>query len=206
MKNIVILLLLSISLFQCKQENGVRAQAKQEATKMASSEVKPAARPAQVTVKKNEKIDPIVTPPTSADVFSLMLGNETVASGEDKCVAVTANGFNEMIGLQFTIRWNPEQLEFKGIENMGVEDMTAQSFGLSHTDKGVAVMAWIHQSLRGVSLPENSKLFDICYTAKAASGTKVPLELTTRPTPPEAINVREEILQFERIDGQIKVQ
>jgi hypothetical protein len=129
-----------------------------------------------------------------------------VAAGEKACLPVTAQGFQNLIGMQFSIRWNPEELTFNAIENMELVDLSLQNFGATYAEKGVVAMSWIHQSLQGVSLPRDAHLFDICFTPKVASGNSVEVRFEPRPTPYEVINTQEEILQFSGVNGHILVE
>lgn len=204
MKNIFFCILIPLFLFQCKQDNAVREQAKAEAMKIASQANSNATSTAVVEPVANPPIG--FTQPTVNETLTLVLGNSEVGTGETSCLSVNANGFTDLIGLQFSIRWNPEELDFKSIENKELTDLTDQNFGATHTELGVVVMSWIHQSLQGVSLLDDSKLFDVCFTTKAKAGTNVEVRFEARPTPYEVINKKEDLLRFKGINGIIKVK
>lgn len=203
MKNTILLLLFATFFLQCNKSNSVRNQAKAEALKIANTEAnQPPAIQAGATMESNR----FQTKPTVGETLYLAIGNKEVNEGEEVCLGVTANGFTDLIGLQFTVKWNYEKLEYTAIKNIELIDLTKQNFGVSHADKGLLALSWIQMSLEGLSLDRNSHLFDICFTTKAKSGTKAEVNFESFPTPYEVINKQEQILQFEGTNGLVKVK
>ncbi len=202
MKKTILLLLVATIFFQCTQTNGVREQAKTEAVKIANTEAQTPAIQAGATMETNR----YQTKPTVSETLHLMMGNKDVNSGEEVCLGVTAEGFVDLIGLQFTVKWNPEELEYTSIQNIELKDLREQNFGVTHADKGLMALSWIEMSLKGLSLDANSHLFDICYKAKAKAGTKAEVNFENFPTPYEVIDKKEQILQFDGINGIVKIK
>jgi len=193
------LLVLIALLFQCTQDSAVREQARAEAVKMANEPIKTPVEPvADAPVG--------FTQPTVNETLILTLSNDEVEAGEVSCLSVNADGFTDLIGLQFSIRWDPKELTYESIKNMELTDLTAQNFGATHTELGVVVLSWIHQSLAGITLAPDSKLFDVCFTTKGKSGTKAEVRFDARPTPYEVISKKEDLLRFEGINSVIKVK
>lgn len=193
------LIILAFLFLQCNQDSAVREQAKAEAVKMAQE------APKQV-------VEPVAdapmgfTQPTVNDELTLTLSNEEVEPSGVTCLSVNANGFTDLIGLQFSIRWNPEELTYKSVENMELTDLTAQNFGATHTELGVVVLSWIHQSLAGITLAPDAKMFDVCFTAKAGAGTNAEVRFDARPTPYEVISKQEDLLRFKGINSIVKIK
>jgi hypothetical protein len=203
----LLLLLLVLSCLQCKSDNAVREEAQAEVAQMAKaaatnpSTTATAATPAPA----NPDLAPGQTPPTVGETLTLIMGNGEGKTGAEVCLPVTANDFNNLIGLQFSIRWDPARLTYTAIKNMQLVDLTPQNFGATYSQKGVVAFSWIHQNLEGVTLPRNTHLFDVCFTPLTPAGTQIDVRFEPRPTPYEVINVREDILQFSGINGLIKV-
>ena len=203
MKNTILLLLFILIFSQCNKGNSVREQAKAEAVKIANTEASQSPKTqAGATMESNR----FQTKPTVGDILYLAIGNEEVSASKEVCLGVTANGFNDLIGLQFTVKWDYEKLEYTSIKNIELVDLTEQNFGVSHADKGLLALSWIQMSLKGLTLDANSHLFDICFTAKAKSGTKVAVNFESFPTPYEVINKQEQILQFKGTNGLVKIK
>jgi hypothetical protein len=205
MLNKFLLLTITLLFFQCKSDNEVREQAQAEALEIAQA--KTASNDNQATgIIPKEGLAPGQTAPTVKDVLTMLMEDRQVAPGERACLPVTAQGFQNLIGMQFSFRWNPEELTFAAVENMELVDLSLQNFGATYAEKGVVALSWIHQSLQGVSLPRDAHLFDICFTPKVASGKSVEVRFDSRPTPYEVINTQEEILQFSGVNGHILVK
>lgn len=200
-------LIVSIALLflQCKSDNSVREQAQVEAQEMAQAQAISRKEPAPAIIPP-EGLAPGQTAPTSMDKLTLLMEDRQVAPGEKACLPISAQGFQDLIGMQFSIRWNPEELTFANIENMELVDLSLQNFGATYAEKGVVALSWIHQSLQGVNLPHNAHLFDICFTPKVSSGNSAEVRFEPRPTPYEVINIQEEILQFSGVNAHILVK
>lgn len=196
---------LSVALLsQCSGNSDVREKAKAEAEQLAQQT---ANNSPTTPVPTDVPIAPGQTPPTTGEALTLVLGNTEVAEGEETCLAVTAaTGFNDLIGMQFSIRWDRESLKYTAVRNLELTDLGPQNFGDTHNELGVVALSWIHQTLQGITLPANSHLFDICFIPQTKAGSKVDVRFESRPVAFEVINVREEILQFSGVNGQIKVK
>ncbi|PSR11417.1 MAG: hypothetical protein DA408_10920 [Bacteroidetes bacterium] len=207
----LLLLLLVLSCLQCKSDNAVREEAQAEVAKMAAAATTnpnttaAAAAVATTPAPANPDLAPGQTPPTVGETLTLVLGNREGKMGTEVCLPVTANDFNNLIGLQFSIRWDPAKLQYSAVKQLELVDLTPQNFGATYSQKGVVALSWIHQNLEGVTLPRNTHLFDVCFTPLTPAGTQADVRFEPRPTPYEVINVREDILQFNGINGMIKV-
>lgn len=193
-------LIITLFFFQCGSDNAVREQAKAEIEQLAqatSSSDTPAAG--------NQKVPSAPRNPLINETLTMTLGKGEVKTGETTCLPVTASGFTDLIGLQFSIRWEREQLDYVKVDNLELTDLGPQNFGDTHAELGVVALSWIHQSLQGVTLPPDSHLFDICFTPKVKAGSKVDVRFEDRPVAFEVITVKEELMQFSGKNGQITV-
>ena len=194
---------LCISLFsQCSGDSDVRDKAKAEAEQLAQQ----TASSPQTAPAPQAEVAPGQTPPTSGETLTMVMGNAEVDAGQEACLPISATGFTNLIGLQFSIRWDRDELKYTAIRNMELTDLGPQNFGDTHNELGVVGVSWIHQSLQGVSIPADSHLFDICFIPQTPSGSKVDVRFESRPVAFEVINTKEEILQFSGVNGQIKVK
>lgn len=188
--------------FDCSGDQDLRDKAKAEAEQLAQQ----TSSSSSAAPNNETATAPGETPSTSGETLTLVLGNAEVGAGEEACLPVTATGFNSLIGLQFSIRWNRDELKYTAVRNMELPDLGKQNFGDTHNELGVVALSWIHQTLQGVSLPADSHLFDICFVPQTASGSKVDVRFEPKPVVYEVINVQEELLQFSGVNGQIKVK
>ncbi len=197
----LMLVLLASLLVQCSGDSEVREKAKAEAEQLAKQTAS-----APTVAAKDDAVVHEQTPATTGEIFTMTLGNTEVAAGEEACIPVTVTGFNNLIGLQFSIRWNKDELKYTKVKDLNLTDLGPQNFGDTHNELGVVALSWIHQSLQGVTLSADSRIFDICFVPQTAAGSKVEVRLESRPVAFEAINVREDILTFAPINGEIRVK
>ncbi len=193
-------LIMTLFFFQCGGDNAVREQAKAEVEQLAQT-----TSSADTPASGDQQTPSAPRNPLINETLTLTLGKGEVKAGETTCLPVTATGFTDLIGLQFSIRWEREQLDYVKVDNLELTDLGPQNFGDTHAELGVVALSWIHQTLRGVTLPANAHLFDICFTPKVKAGTKIDVRFEDRPVVFEVINVKEELLQFSGNNGQVKV-
>ena len=188
-------------LLQCSGDQDLRDKAKAEAQQLAQQTASASTTPAASTPDV-----PGQTPTTTGETLTLTMGNAEVAAGTEACLPINATGFINLIGLQFSIRWNRDELKYTAIRNMELTDLGPQNFGDTHNELGVVALSWIHLNLQGVTLPADSHLFDICFVPQTPAGSKVEVRFEPKPVVYEVINVREELLEFVGINGEIKVK
>ena len=90
------------------------------------------------------------------------------------CVAITAKNFNRITGISGTYKWDPAILTYIGIEN----DRFSRNSSLNEVNTSIGLMSYIFSDTNPITLPDDSKLFDICFTARGASGTSSDITLT----------------------------
>jgi hypothetical protein len=101
---------------------------------------------------------------TQAQSTSLYFEDQEVEPGTMVNIDLKVSDFQNMLGMQFSINWNPEVLSFQNVEDFGLEDITLESnFGLDSSSVGRLGFLWIDNSLAGVALPDSSVLFAIKF-------------------------------------------
>ncbi|HRI61626.1 MAG TPA: T9SS type A sorting domain-containing protein, partial [Saprospiraceae bacterium] len=84
----------------------------------------------------------------------------------DSCIGVFARHFNEVYSLQFTLSWDTSLMAIKPLQNLN-SDLTGLSVAnFNINPEGSLQLSWSDPFASGVSLPENSRLFEVCYTPK----------------------------------------
>ena len=83
--------------------------------------------------------------------------------GEEICIPVLVDGFTEIFGAQFSIHWDTAVLQFTtaGNFNPAVDGLTVDN--LNTQTEGTAAFLWADLFLAGVSLPDSSILFELCF-------------------------------------------
>jgi len=117
----------------------------------------------------NEDVMVMDCPP---DAFPVCASNEEAGIGEEVCVVVTAQNFNEIVSMEFSMGWNTSLLEFKeiNVDDSQLGGLSVASFGNTAADQGKLSFSWLDQvtpDLSGVTLPNGSELFKVCFTTLA---------------------------------------
>ena len=137
---------------------------------------------------------------------TLSAGKGSGATGTTVCVQVTASGFRKIISMQYSMKWDTQVLEFTGVKDFRLPFLTQDNFGLGKSKSGQLTFAWIDNNLKGITLPDGSPIFQLCFRLKGKTGTVGTVSFSPQPTPYEVANVYEQLLQFVGIKGEIKVK
>jgi len=105
-------------------------------------------------------------------------------------VPVKVVDFNNLIAMQGSINWNPLDLRFDTVVNVGPPQlsMDTRNFGTAQKSNGKLQFSWSSEDLVGVDLPDSTTLFTIRYTILANSVKTIPITITGDPAALEFIN------------------
>ena len=101
-----------------------------------------------------------VTPPVGITVVA---GNATVDPGETICIPVTVQNFDSITTAGFTLVWEPNVLQFDGVQNFGAPGLNAADFDLSGAAFGSLCLDY--QTGVPATLFDDAVLFELCFVA-----------------------------------------
>ena len=112
--------------------------------------------------------------------------------GDEVCIGVSVNNFENIISAQFTLDYDPSILEFNSVGNFNLQDLNAGAFGTA-TD-GLITMSWSANTniLTGETLPDGTEIFEMCFTVLGNTNTDI--IFVSSPTPLEVIDADENIV------------
>lgn len=148
--------------------------------------------------------------PPSTSGFRLSIDNAAgVVQGQQVCLNITTQNFNNIIGMQFSMQYNPAMLQLTSVSNFGLPGLSAGgSFGLplaggaGITAPGTITLTWTDTDWSGETLPNGTTLFTLCFNALAnTSAASVAFTLT--PTTIEVINTGLQDVPFNSIPGTV---
>jgi gliding motility-associated-like protein len=133
------------------------------------------------------------------------LSNEAINTGQVTCVKLTAKDFKSVGTIQFDIIYDPTVLRFKNIGNINLPGFSAAStFLVSPGDLSVS-----YANAFGVTLPDNTVLFEICFDAIGANGTVSQVQIVEpQSVPPQPLEVGDatgNLLGIGITQGSVKV-
>lgn len=140
----------------------------------------------------------------NAQSVSITLPEMNVDPGQWFSVDVKASDFNNIVGMQYLLDWNPEIIQFQSVSslNPNLPDFTAiNNFNAANSNEGRLKMLWFWFDAVnnvGVTLDNNSILFKVNFKAIGEKGTSTSVDITEDTTivPPfylEVTNFNQEV-------------
>lgn len=140
----------------------------------------------------------------NAQSVSITLPEMNVDPGQWFSVDVKASDFDNMVGMQYILKWNPEIIQFQSVSslNSNLPDFSVvNNFNIAGSSEGRLKMLWIWfdavQNI-GVTLDDNSTLFKVNFKAIGEKGTSSTIDIVgdTTLVPPfylEFTNFNQEV-------------
>lgn len=180
-------------------------QAREAATEEALQEIKtpPQETP---TAPIATSTQPQQARPKTAGTMNLGIVGGSAAKGAEVCVAITANNFKSIVSMQYSLKWDPKVLKFKDLRNFGLPQLSAENFGRHIIDKGQLTHSWYDANVKGITKADGEKLYEICFEAIGAPGTKTAVQIVDAPTSIEIANVNSEFYTLDSTPGMVLVK
>lgn len=120
--------------------------------------------------------------------YSLELESVATAPGEPFCIDMTAKGFDQLLGFQWSIRYDPTILAFTEVTNFSLPGLSQGNFGAisENLNWNVFATSWTNPSAHSVDVSENQLIASLCFQPLVASGKTV-VEFFNEPTSVEII-------------------
>lgn len=111
------------------------------------------------------------------------LSEETVLLGEQVCVKLIAQGFEQIRGMQYSIHFDATRLSFQGVEINAATGLglLESDFNLSSAALGVITMVYLPPNGQAQALADGTILYEICFLAESEGITEV--SFADEPTP-----------------------
>jgi Cohesin domain len=112
----------------------------------------------------------------------LQLSNETASLGSQITMPLTAKNFTNVIGIQFSINFDPSVLQY--ISHTTSNPVAAgYEFGINNTASGQIAGLWIDPALTGLSISDNTELIRVTFKIIGGVGTTTNVTISETPTP-----------------------
>ena len=137
-----------------------------------------------------------------APTIDLSEGQETVD------VDIKVASFTNVSGMQFTLRWDADVLEFMHVDrlNFGLDFLTfSDNFGITEVDQGILTFFWLDESFQGTEVIDGTTIFSFKAKVLGSPGATTTLEFSNMPTAIELSDPSETPLNVETRNGIITV-
>ncbi len=177
---------------------------------VSSSTAKAAKAPNATKSKPSQKIKTapigLNKPKQASGSIQIDVSDTTAKKGEEACVSISARSFNAILGLQYSIVFDPTQLKFKKSNNYGLDGLSQGSFGATKVDEGSLNFLWFDMNVKGISVPDATVLYDLCFQVLAEKGTTCEVTISDKPLKMEVVGPNKSKLNLESTSGKISVQ
>lgn len=136
--------------------------------------------------------------------LALRMGEATAPKGSTVCLPVEASGLTDLLGFQFTMRFDSAALQFQYVRAMDLPGYAESSFGTRFADRGYLSTLWSDNSLRGVSKPADHKLFEVCFRNLQNKGEEAEVRFADGPTYFEVVGTDMKPRRLVYANGRIK--
>jgi gliding motility-associated-like protein len=140
------------------------------------------------------------------DNMTFFISDETIPQGQQVCVGVTVDGFDDLIGAQFTIGYDPAALGFNAVSGFNLTGLSVSNFGTpdTGTDDGVITMSWTDNTFSGVSVADGTEIFEVCFMANGSAGTSS-VNFIASPVGLEVVDVNDNIVTANTSNGSVTI-
>src|SRR5690606_17251299 len=113
---------------------------------------------------------------------NLRANNITIETGGNGCISVTVRDFNDISEFQFSMAWDPAVATFTNVAQLNTN---LPGFSFANNFSGNTAngrLAVDYTAASPITLANNAKLFDVCFTGGANSDV-TNFTFTNNPTP-----------------------
>ena len=138
--------------------------------------------------------------------LNLWIGSATAKKGEEVCVKVTVSAITGLLSMQYSLRWDPKILQYKGLKGFSIPTLDKNDFGPHRAKDGVLTAVWIDDTLKGENTKDGDKIYELCFLLIGESGQSTPVRFWSNPTPYEVIVLPEKIIPLTAHKGVITIE
>ena len=179
--------------------------AKQGASKSISAQVTPTKAVKTKTPNANTQ-GAKMNEGKAGDAIKISINQLSAKKGEEACFSLRISDFNNILGFQHSLVFDPTQLKFKKAKNFGLANLNESNFGATKADQGSINFLWFDMNVKGVSMPNETVLYDLCFDVLAKAGTQCQLAISDKPTKIEVVGPNKTRLKLESNPGIVVVE
>jgi gliding motility-associated-like protein len=109
------------------------------------------------------------TPPPPPPVvgFAILASDQTVQNGDNFCIEFSVQDFDDILSMQYTMEYDATQIQFTGIQGLNLNGLNNSSFNAANA--GFITFSWLDPDVTGVTIPDGTVIYEICFTAIGAN-------------------------------------
>lgn len=132
------------------------------------------------------------------------MGEASAKKGEVVCLPVETAGFKNLLAFQYTVRFDSAALEFHSVRKLNLPGYKVNNFGTRFADRGYLTTLWTAEDIiNGVSLPEEHRLYEVCFTSQLAKKEETEVKFQNGPTMFEVVGPKMERFRLVYANGKV---
>jgi hypothetical protein len=139
----------------------------------------------------------------NADFFVEDLTSET---GGQISVSVRANGMSDLVGIQFSLSWDTEILEYRGVSNITLDGAIEDNFNQTQIDSGRIGYLEVDSDLNGFDLEDSVLLFSLNFMPKSNNSATTAIAFAQMPLKFSGMDVMNNRIDTVTTDGTIVLE
>ena len=139
----------------------------------------------------------------SSTDFQLIGSTETAEAGEQVCVQISTQNFDDIISMQYSMNWDPTVLRFDTIQGINLNGLSTGNFNTSVA--GELRFTWDDPLAQGITLADNTTIYELCFVVIGSEGNTSTVGFSGSPTPIEIIDGLSNEVPFTSTAGVVTV-
>ncbi|MDH3651178.1 MAG: cohesin domain-containing protein, partial [Saprospiraceae bacterium] len=123
------------------------------------------------------------------------ISNTTGDPGGSVSVDFSVDDFTNVVGMQFSINWDPTVLQFNSLTNIStaIRDFDSGAFNTDSkfTDDGIIILTWFDNSAEPNTVPNGTIIFTVNFDIVGGPGSSTIVDITDDPRKIEVIDNNE---------------
>ncbi|MEN0003473.1 MAG: cohesin domain-containing protein [Bacteroidota bacterium] len=111
----------------------------------------------------------------------------TAEPGTIITIPIKTDNYSDIIAASFSIAWDSTVLSFQSIQDLGIDDLEDNNFGITSAGSGKLGFLWF--DLNPISLQDNTTLFSVTFKVTGDPGSTSAIAFTDDPTNKEVLDV-----------------
>ncbi|MFZ1515830.1 MAG: T9SS type A sorting domain-containing protein [Saprospiraceae bacterium] len=128
----------------------------------------------------------------SSGKLNFVVNDLDLVSGENYKIGFKSSDFKNIVGYQFTLKFDQGSLRYEGVES-GALQITESNFGSTRIADGILTTSW--NADEGVTMSENDELFILKFKAIKSGKLSNLMVITGNPTLAQAYDDKDNILE-----------
>jgi gliding motility-associated-like protein len=138
-------------------------------------------------------------------IIQLSAPDAFIEENSSVCLDITSSFFENISSLQTSITWDPSVIQLDSVSNILLDSLELTDFDFTDIASGVLTLDWSTSAPDGVTLPNGSILFALCFTSVGNLGDASDLSFEDDPVVTQATATNSPLVEVVPFNGVIRI-